>query len=205
MDVSVVIATLVGPILAVQAQKWLEPRRERDQRQRWVFRTLMATRATKLAPSHVEALNAVPVEFYGKSEPLRAILEAWKIYMDHLNANATPDQAWSDRGDDLFVALLRSMATFLGYRFDPVALRREVYFPRGHAQIETDQTAIRQGVASLLRGEKALPMEVRGWPVDTDAAETQKQIQARVLAWLNGEATPRVRLDIPDKQARPQE
>jgi hypothetical protein len=63
-DLAIVIATLLGPILAVQAQKWIERSRERQQRRVAVFRVLMTTRAALLSPAHVEALNIVPVEFY---------------------------------------------------------------------------------------------------------------------------------------------
>ena len=51
-DIAIVFATLFGPILAVQAQKWLERNREIKQRRAWIFRTLMATRATTLSPVH---------------------------------------------------------------------------------------------------------------------------------------------------------
>lgn len=37
-DAAIVFATLVGPILAVQAQKWLERRRIVDDRRREIFR-----------------------------------------------------------------------------------------------------------------------------------------------------------------------
>lgn len=195
-DVAIVAATLLGPILAVQAQKLLERRRDQDQRRRWVFRTLMATRATNLSSAHVEALNAVPIEFYGRSVRLSKVIEAWKVYLDHLNANVDANgPAWEDRRQDLFLALLGAMAHFLGYKFGPVELRREVYFPRGHAQLETDQETIRKGFASLLRGEKALPMEVRGWPVDEGALDAQRRLQARLLAWLDGDAAPRVKVE----------
>jgi hypothetical protein len=68
-DVAIVVATLLGPILAVQAQKWLERDRVVRDRRLQVFRTLMTTRAMNLSPAHVEALNAVPVEFYGPTKP----------------------------------------------------------------------------------------------------------------------------------------
>lgn len=41
-----IIATIAGPILAVQAQKWLERLRERRNRKFCVFQQLMATRAS---------------------------------------------------------------------------------------------------------------------------------------------------------------
>ena len=79
MDWSIAIiaaATLLGPVLAVQAQKWLERGRAIKERRLTIFRTLMATRAAMLSPSHVEALNAVPVDFYGGSNKLKKINES---------------------------------------------------------------------------------------------------------------------------------
>lgn len=198
---AVVAATLLSPILAVQVQKWLEPRREQQQRRRRIFATLMATRATKVAESHVQALNAVPVEFYGSSRPLRDITEAWKLYLDHLNKRGDADKAWGEKGEDLFVAMLGAMSNFLGYHFDPVELRREAYLPRGHAEAWNDQEVIRRGLVSVLSGERPLPMAVH---IDEEALAAQKRIQAALLAWLNGEAAPRVRLDAAE-QARPKD
>ena len=45
-----VLATVVGPILAVQAQKAVERAQERSRRKSWVFHQLMATRASRLSP-----------------------------------------------------------------------------------------------------------------------------------------------------------
>src|SRR5690349_2982051 len=114
-DLAVIFATLVGPILAVQAQKWLERRREIDDRRMAIFRTLMATRATRLAPSHVEALNAAPIDFYGNSKPLREIVQSWRLYMEHLNRKDMEPNVWAVRGDDLYADLLYKMASNLRY------------------------------------------------------------------------------------------
>jgi Family of unknown function (DUF6680) len=56
-DLVLAACTLAGPVLAVQAQKWIERFREKNARRLATFRTLMATRATTLSPAHVEALN----------------------------------------------------------------------------------------------------------------------------------------------------
>jgi hypothetical protein len=47
--------TLLGPVLAVQAQKWVEGFREKKARRLTIFRTLMTTRAMVLNPNYVEA------------------------------------------------------------------------------------------------------------------------------------------------------
>ena len=74
--------TLAGPVLAVQAQKWIEGFREKNARRLTIFRTLMATRATNLSPVHVEALNAVPIDFYKD----KYVMDAWEEYFMHLTS-----------------------------------------------------------------------------------------------------------------------
>ena len=86
-------AVSVAPLLAVQVQKYLEILRERRSRKVNVFQTLMATRAARVSAAHVQALNMIDIEFYGRrifwfvfrTRSEKGILEAWKIYLDHLN------------------------------------------------------------------------------------------------------------------------
>jgi len=54
-DLAIVFATLLGPVLAVQAQKWLEKTRAINERRNFIFRVLMATRATRLVPDPARA------------------------------------------------------------------------------------------------------------------------------------------------------
>jgi len=94
-DWFIVLAVLLAPLLAVQVQKWIEKFRERHQRKLYVFTTLMATRATRLSPEHVQALNMIDLAFYGRkilnqryqTKAEQSITEAWKKYLDQL---ATP-------------------------------------------------------------------------------------------------------------------
>ena len=62
-EVLTILAVILGPILAVQAQKAIERWRERRNRKLWVFKTLMATRGSRLSPNHVQALNMIDLEF----------------------------------------------------------------------------------------------------------------------------------------------
>jgi hypothetical protein len=82
--------TLLGPVLAVQAQKWVEGFRENKARRLTIFRTLMATRAMVLDPNHVEALNAVPIDFYKD----KGVMDAWEEYFLHLTGVPAADSAW---------------------------------------------------------------------------------------------------------------
>lgn len=155
-DVLIIVATFLGPILAVQAQKWLERRRELTNSRLRVFKTLMATRALNLSGAHVEAINAVPLEFYG----LKNITTKWKVYFEHLLQSSAAYPGWETKRQELLYDLLLEMSLLLSYDFDAVEIKK-VYAPQGHAVIESDQEAIRQGLAALFKGQVTLPVEIR--------------------------------------------
>lgn len=188
-DVAIVFATIMGPILAVQAQKWLERDRAIRDRRMWIFRILMSTRAARLSANHVEALNAIPIEFYGDDKRLRAIIEAWKVYFDHMSTEATIQEIWNQKWNELFIDLLYLISQFLGYEFNRVEISKEVYAPKGHAVIESDQEIIRHGLAGMFSGKFAIPMEVKSLPVTPEAIGEQDALRQALLRWLDGKAT----------------
>lgn len=186
-NLAIICATLLGPVLAVQAQKWLEGNRAIKERRLTIFRTLMATRAANLSPMHVEALNAVPVEFYGTSKKLKQINEAWKLYLDHHDPGLPPNDAWAQERLNLFLNLLHLMSQFLGYSFTRPQLGRDIYSPRAHGQLEEEQGIIRRGVVALLKGEIALPMAVKEFP----ATEPTPEVQALLMKLLADTQQPK--------------
>jgi hypothetical protein len=166
-DAAIVFATLAGPVLAVQAQKWVERASMRKRRRVWIFETLMATRATTLAQNHVEALNSISLAFYGSEKGIREIVEAWKEYLRHLNDTSmisTDPGVWGAKRTDLFVDLMHEMSKFLGYKFTKVELRQEVYLPKAHWDWEADQAEIRRGTIAMLKGEVVFPVHIVGVP-----------------------------------------
>jgi len=184
-DIAIIFATLLGPVLAVQAQKWLEHRREVTDRRMAIFRTLMTTRATQLARAHVEALNATPIEFYGRKRALTKIIEAWRLYNEHMNRGHQMDiQVWMNRRDDLYAELLQLMGSYLGYSFDKIQIRTEIYNPVGHSKDESQKEIIRDGLAKLLSSQQPLQMDVKGFPVDPVIREVDIEIRRLLLAWL---------------------
>lgn len=183
-----IIAALLGPILAVQAQKLVEARRAKRGERDWVFRTLMATRAARLSPDHVRALNMIDLAFYGSKflgfhyqrPAAKAVSEAWKDYFDCLNTDMsgfTQDQhlRLNESRDEKFIDLLSSMAIAQNYEFDKVHLKRSMYNPQLHADIDADQRIIREGLASVLSGQSTIKMDVVSLPeaAKADAAAPQ--------------------------------
>jgi hypothetical protein len=163
-DMLTILAILIGPIAAVQLTRYLDQQREVRERKMRIFKALMSTRASTLSPAHVEALNQIDLEFDLNNRKEREVIEAWRIYLDHLNsADMNPDQ-WAIRRVDLLVELLHKMATVLNFQFDKVHIKNSSYFPRGYGELEDDQHAIRRGLKRLLGGDLAIPMRIVGGP-----------------------------------------
>lgn len=166
-------AVLLGPILAVQAQKWLELLRENKNRRLLTFKRLMATRGAPVSPGHVEALNMIDLEFSGRGKKDRRVRQRWKEYLDHLGSlrEQPPEQqkqqlaVWSEKNHDLLAELLYEMSQAVGYReFDKVHIKRGIYAPQGHANIEWEFEAIRKLLIDVLTGVRSIPMDVRSLP-----------------------------------------
>ena len=165
-DIAIAVATFVGPIAAVQAQKWLERGREIKQRRIAIFRALMTTRANVLATAHVDALNSIPLDFLGRAAELKDVISAWSVLLDHLNARNPPDMnRWGERRVELFVTLLFKISQCLGYEFTELDLKNDFYAPQGHQAVLTDQEVIRRGFVDVFSGTRAFPIEVKNLPV----------------------------------------
>lgn len=167
-DWMIVTATLLGPILAVQAQKWLERFKEARSRKLQVFHTLMATRGARLSADHVRGLNMIDLSFYGyvgfgrnwTSRRDQNVLDAWKEYYDHLsdvvNMNFMSTEALSAQRDELFVNLLFAMGRSLGYQFDRVQLKKSWYSPNAHVQYETRMENLVTAATGVLEGRSPI-------------------------------------------------
>jgi hypothetical protein len=197
-DGLIILATLLSPFIAVQSQKWIEHARRQRDAQQHVFEVLMATRATRLAPEHVNALNRIDIDFgaHGRRQTQKQtqketeVINRWRLYADQLNL-ALPDnptdaqlEAWAQRRDDLFIELLFAMSESLGYTFDRVQLRRAVYRPQGHNVVELRQDIIQRGLADIFSGNASFPMSVTDFPVSQEAFDLQKAAQQALISTI---------------------
>jgi hypothetical protein len=177
-DWLMILSVLLSPFLAVYANIIIERKRQARERRLTIFRTLMATRAATLSPEHVQALNMIDIEFYGRNRKSKEVLQAWRIYLDHLgDQKSFTDNSWIERRIELFIDLMHKMSISLGYDFDKVHIKRTSYFPKGFGDIEDDQTIIRKGIVAWLKGELSVPMRVTDFP-DMEPLGTQPQIPA---------------------------
>ena len=172
--------TVAGPVLAVQAQKWVEGFREKNARRLTIFRTLMATRATNLSPAHVEALNAVPIDFYRDKK----VIDAWEEYLLHLNTEPGNNPAWGPKRVDLFVKLLALIGAKVGYDFN-VAQMNRIYFPNAHGELNADQEIVRKGVVALLKGDISLPIEIKAAPTSPETVALQNELTSKMSKAYN--------------------
>lgn len=171
--------TMIGPVLAVQAQKWLERSREKEGRRIWIFSTLMATRNARLSPDHVRALNSIDLTFstprllgvVRRAADDQVVLDAWNEYRRHLNnppAGNPPLEAnmtrWGSQGDELFVNLLERLAKATRYVFDRDQIRSGNYWPQAHGLIELENQVSRKLLLEVLSGQRSLAMDIRSIP-----------------------------------------
>ena len=130
-----------------------------------IFRKLMTTRATQLSPAHVEALNGIEVEFYATGGPDKKVLDAWRLYINHLNTPTGDGERlnrWVEKKNGLLIDLLYQMAQRLKYDIDKVAIEKNVYHPKGFVEIETEQHALRKAALAVFSGEQAIQATVVG-------------------------------------------
>jgi hypothetical protein len=212
-DWLIILATVSGPILAVQAQKFIERASARRDLRMSIFYRLMTFRATPLAPERIQALNMIELGFQPnwlgrQSVNDKAVTTAWKNLLDELGDNSgnSTDQgilaAWQKRYDELSVKLLFALSKTLGFQFSEVELKRGIYYPRGHFEREALQNVISQNIARLLTGQTALKMDVTSFPGSKEANELQEELQRGILAALSGEKEIHVKVKESEKAKR---
>jgi len=164
-DWAIVFATLMGPVLAVQAQKWVEALRKTSEAKDLIFKSLMATRGARLSPEHVRALNMIDLTFYGNGAARRTkmeqnVLDAWKEYLDHLYEPFPEDDAEikvvQAHREELITNLLSAIAAERGLKFDRVQLKKGSYMPIGFEQQDQKQKALLDGAVRVFKGEGAI-------------------------------------------------
>lgn len=122
----------------------------------------MITRSARLTARHVEALNGIQMEFSEKRKKEKPVLDAWNLYMNHLNTPAGNDlSGWIARGTDLLVEMLYQMGMALGFDFPKVKIQRDVYIPQYFGEIESEQNELRKAALAVFKGDRSLPVEVR--------------------------------------------
>lgn len=164
-DILVVISTLIAPLIAIQATRYLDRKREIRSSQQDLFLTLMATRATPTHIRHVEALNSIDVIFSQKNNKKEsAIRLAWKAYLDFLATRRwTPENSdhWEAERKNFHIELLSNIASYLGYEFDKTHLKNQVYYPERFNNEENYAAMGKEALLKILKGETPISINVK--------------------------------------------
>ncbi|WP_312368086.1 DUF6680 family protein [Stenotrophomonas sp.] len=169
-DGLIILATLLGPVLAVQAQKWVERARKTSDLRSWVFTTLMNTRATRMSASHIEALNTITIAFHDggrrwRSQKSQAVLNKWREYLTHLSQPAPDSEpsfaAQCARGSEIFTNLLEAIAAERAFDVDRAEITAGAYHPQGFVNGELQRNEAFDRVMQILRGEHGLPVTIQ--------------------------------------------
>jgi hypothetical protein len=175
---AIVLAIFSGPIVAVELQRRFDIRREKRRLKEAAFRTLMATRAPayRRSAEHVQVLNCIELTFSDGGGDKR-VREAWRAYLDMLNAPDTTDAPANERKyeqcDDAFWDLLYQISAALGYGFDRTYIKDSYYCPVAPGNTLRDQEITRNGIATVLSGKGGFPVGTfRQGPIHTPAGLT---------------------------------
>ena len=153
-----ICAIILGPILAVRITEYLRESKDSKNRKVHIFRNLMGTRSAQLAAMHIEALNLVELEFQSKKRQEQKVLDAWRLYVDHLKDHSYPKETWLTRKNELLVDLLYEMSVSLGYNFDKVQIKSGSYYPAGYEENSNNRLETQKMWLEVLKGERHLPM-----------------------------------------------
>lgn len=153
-NIIMVIAVLLGPVLAIQAARFLDNRKEKRNGKLRLFRTLMSTRSYRTNWEHVTTLNNIDLEFSNKNNAKeKDVISAWKAYHDSLK-----DKRFSEKQEGYFFDLLQKMSIVLDYDFDITHIKNSSYAPVAHSNIELEHGKIRTGLIDILDRGKPLPI-----------------------------------------------
>jgi hypothetical protein len=206
LEIFTIVAILVGPILAVQVERYLSRKREDRERRLRVFKTLMLTRAAVLSPAHVEALNSIDIEFKSENEKDKKVRNAWKEYLDQLahypkeKPSEDDQKRWKERTDELLVELLYVMAEAVNYDFDKTHIKRAAYTPVRYSDMEFEQDFIRRSLVKMFLGDASIPIQIKV-PSGTDGPiSSEERLRKLLIEHYEGNKPIRVIIETDQKQ-----
>jgi hypothetical protein len=160
VDILTIIAIVVGPIAAVVITRLMDARSSAYSRKYQIFGDLIRTRAAKISPEHVSALNLVEIEFNRSAR----VKSAWDRYMENLSSDTPTDQSAFNsfilRRDQLFIKLVQEIANDIGFKHvDITDMMTSNYYPRGWQNAEDEQRQLRQLLIGVFSGTRPIPIK----------------------------------------------
>ncbi|MEN7343758.1 MAG: DUF6680 family protein [Pseudomonadota bacterium] len=167
------IAIVVGPIIALQLQRFLDKRARSEQTKDALFFTMMSNRGNRLSIAWVESLNSIDYVFAGKrtwsgqrqTKREKNVVDKWQVLRQRFNepqskSTGTEFQAWLERQQKAVIDLLVAMAEERGYYFPTTEIDTGAYSPTGHADFEREQAQIRKALATSLSEGLGIPVQM---------------------------------------------
>jgi len=147
-----VAAIVLGPVLALFAQRGLDLLRERKKKRLDLYLTVMSLRAMWFHPDSIKAHNLIDTIFDRKSD--KPIRDAWAAVIVHLTTRRPQDQdgaaGWDNRALDLRVDLYQVMGTAVGYNHTVDYIKTQIYAPEYHKKAELDLIKIREQLTKVI-------------------------------------------------------
>jgi hypothetical protein len=167
----IVLATFIGPILAVAITLWYQ-QRERDYQAKFdVFSKLMKHRRMKLTQEYVGALNLVPVVFHKNTLVVSTFNDVLRILSDpnwsvpqHDPRYQTLINAFERQIDAATTRMLDAIAKELNIGLDQLTVLQGAYLPEGWNTTQRLEEQLRWATLAVFNGSRALPIEVRHLP-----------------------------------------
>ena len=143
-----VVCTLISPVLAIRVDRFISYQNQKINVQQQIFKTLMRTRSSRLSFDHVYALNMIEIEFSGKEETEKQVIDIWRQYHDTFKAEEVTESL-KQKQEGLFIDLLYAMSLHLEYNFDKTTIRNSWYTPRIWGDITVREEKIRENLNDL--------------------------------------------------------
>ena len=147
-----VAAIIVGPVLALFAQRALDRIREKKNRRVTLYLTAMSLRATWLNQDSLRALNSLDTVFSKRGD--KPIRDAWARVIAHAYTKrpVEPEAArgWDNRMLDLRVDLYQLLGEAVGYKHTVEYIKTHFYSPQYHVDAELEGIAIRKQLAKAI-------------------------------------------------------
>jgi len=150
-----VAAIVLGPVLALFAQRGLDWLRERKKKRLDIYLTIMSLRATWIHPDSLKALNLIDTIFDRKGD--KPIRDAWAAIIAQVTTRRPEDEEgaarWDNRLLDLRVDLYQLMGKAVGYNHTVDYIKTQIYAPEYHVNAEMEWLQIRKQLAKAITDE----------------------------------------------------
>ncbi len=152
-------AIILGPILAVVTQLWMQARKSKRDTKLWVFNTLMSYRALIVSPNFVQAFNLIDAVFYKNAEVRKKRKEFMDVVTAATGRDLTPPEI--EKAKDLVAEMLSKMGSELGYDFDHTQIKDTGFYPVALGRLDNAALALREKGLAVLEGKANIGVVIK--------------------------------------------